>query len=275
MTKRPTGPRQGLRSGKRAPKNRRRKQTTLAPPGIASLDALPNPFGDDVPKPRYYRRRGVIGAPVTIERAKVVPQRPKISPDSALRLIPKLPGMKPQEIAQLFVNSVGNLADPAKAYLHDATRMLLDAISDEWRHREKAGNPDDYFQWPSTDAAGGDGGLTGRHWPAEGLLKFMGYTVGATQGERAQVRELILARVFSDHLPQIVSPDYMMEWGRPKTAGRLRKMAETIAALTRNAKRRRDRSFDQAIRDWEHDLSFLYHTYYVGHFGFGWPSTSH
>ena len=73
--------------------------------------------------------------------------------------------------------------------------------------------------------------------------------------------------------PQTVGPG--PREARLRAAARLKKMAETIAALARNAKRRNNASLDQAIRDWEHDLSFLYHTYYVGHFGFGWPSTSY
>ena len=208
----------------------KKAQRTLAPPGIASLDALPNPLRGDIPKPRYYRKGKVVGASITIEPAKLV--RAEDRPEFALRLIPKLPSMKPHDIARLFINSVSNLADPAKAELHDATHQLLDAISEEWRRREKLGNPDDYFQWPSTEADRGNGGFSGENWPAEGLLKFMGYTVGATQGERVAVRELILERVFSGHLPRLGRRRTCWS-GDPKMAPRLRKMAETIAALTR------------------------------------------
>jgi hypothetical protein len=50
-------------------------------------------------------------------------------------------------------------------------------------------------------------------------------------------------------------------------------MAETIAALTRNARRRRDQKMNAAIRDWEMDLDFLYWEYYVEKFKFDWPNS--
>jgi hypothetical protein len=163
---------------------------------------------------------------------------------------------------------------PEKAYLRDAPRRLTDAISREWERRLRNPKPDDYFKWPSTVAEGGDGGLVGQNWPAAGLLKVMGYTVGSTDGKPDDLRHAILVEVFSGHLPPVHSPAYMNEWGMPKTAARLRKMAESIAAFTRNAKRR-GAPMDHAIYDWEHDLRFLYDKYYVGHFGFGWPSTTY
>jgi hypothetical protein len=59
----------------------------------------------------------------------------------------------------------------------------------------------------------------------------------------------------------------------PSTARRLQKLANTLASLARNAKRRRTASLDRAIHEWEQDLGFLYEKYYVGLFGFGWPAT--
>lgn len=50
-------------------------------------------------------------------------------------------------------------------------------------------------------------------------------------------------------------------------------MAETIAALVRNAKHRRDTRMKAAIRDWEQDLKQLHDESYVGTFSFGWPTT--
>jgi len=63
------------------------------------------------------------------------------------------------------------------------------------------------------------------------------------------------------------------EWGEPQTAQRLQKMANTLAALTRNAKRHDLRSYATAIDDWEGDLAFLHERYYVHLFQFGWPAT--
>jgi hypothetical protein len=60
----------------------------------------------------------------------------------------------------------------------------------------------------------------------------------------------------------------------PRTAQRLYKLANTLAALIRNAKRRDAVSMERAINDWERDLLFLYAKYYVDFFHFGWPATS-
>jgi len=51
-------------------------------------------------------------------------------------------------------------------------------------------------------------------------------------------------------------------------------MANTLAALTRNAKRRDTISYAKAIDDWESDLVLLRDKYYLDFFHFGWP-TSH
>jgi hypothetical protein len=50
-------------------------------------------------------------------------------------------------------------------------------------------------------------------------------------------------------------------------------LAETIAALTRNAKGRQFANMKQAIADWEADLEYLRTTIYVGRFHFDWPRT--
>jgi hypothetical protein len=62
------------------------------------------------------------------------------------------------------------------------------------------------------------------------------------------------------------------EWGGPGTADRLRKIAESLASFTKNAKRN-PRDFINAISEWEEDLDFLFHEYYVGVFHFGWVKT--
>jgi hypothetical protein len=62
-------------------------------------------------------------------------------------------------------------------------------------------------------------------------------------------------------------------WGKPRTARRLQKLANTLAALTRNAKRRDSMSYAKAIDDWEDDLALLRERYYVQFLHFGWPAT--
>ena len=104
-------------------------------------------------------------------------------------------------------------------------------------------------------------------------MQYLDYRVGRTNGEAAPTRHAILGRVFEGALPPVFPVDYMASWGKPATVQRLQKMAESLAAFTRNAKRRHDERMDDAIKHWEADLQFLYDKYYVGRFHFGWPDT--
>ena len=79
---------------------------------------------------------------------------------------------------------------------------------------------------------------------------------------------------FSGPIPPVFPNDYLEEWRKPKSAPKLKKIAETISSLTRNAKRRRDSRMEAAIHDWEKDLDFMFEEYYRGKFQLGWPVTS-
>jgi hypothetical protein len=105
------------------------------------------------------------------------------------------------------------------------------------------------------------------------MLSYLEYRVGRTHGLSTSVRQELLSRVFSGALPPVFDRAYMDEWGPPSSAQRLRKLAETLAAFCRNAKRRDTDAMRDAIRDWEGDVNFLYEEYYVGYFHFEWPTT--
>lgn len=52
--------------------------------------------------------------------------------------------------------------------------------------------------------------------------------------------------------------DYMEEWGKNQSPARLEKMANSIAAFARNFLRRRNqKNYDTAIREWIDDLAWL------------------
>lgn len=148
---------------------------------------------------------------------------------------------------------------------------LLRAIVAHWQVRRPVIADTEIFPWPSTEAPGGDGSLTGTFCRSAGMLSFVGYRVGATAGKPNGERRLILSGVFSFPLLPVFDAPYMSEWGAPASSKRLRKIAETIAALARNAKRRRGQNLEAAISHWESDLDFLHESYYVGRFGFEWP----
>ncbi len=193
---------------------------------------------------------------------------------SATVVINKIPSMKVIETVNLWKNAVRILNDPSRASQHSDARNVVRAISADWARRTAAPiSPDELFNWPETQANPGYGGLDTAAWIREGVLQFMGYRVGH-DGETPIMRQAILAQVFTDHIPPVFSRIYLEEWGDPATVQRLKKLADTIAALTRNAKRRRTQGMIEAIRDWEADLEFLYYEYYVGKFTFSWPEIS-
>lgn len=167
-----------------------------------------------------------------------------------------------------YIEITGKKREHLELYSH-----LVRAVEGEWHRRSWLRHSDEqYFDWPTTEAKRGNGGLGDASWVTEGVLGYLGYAVGESSTITASQRHAILRRVFQMHLPPIESPSYMAEWDKPGSAPRLRKMANSIASFARQAKRRRNADMREAVTSWEVDLRMLYDEYYVGKFGFGWPS---
>ena len=128
-----------------------------------------------------------------------------------------------------------------------------------------------YFKWPTTTAPMGEGGMTA-FWYEYGLFSYVGYHVGNTNGKPDDVRQELLDCIFHNDLPKVQSEEYMQGFGTPKTPQRLNKMANFLSAEARNFKRIPSGDYSKAIADYERDLCYLYNEYYVGKFGFGWPT---
>ena len=130
------------------------------------------------------------------------------------------------------------------------------------------------FRWPSTDAPVGNGRVEQTEWPQVGVLSYVGYNVGVN-GQVRSGRQDILQRVFERDLPQVHSPQHMAQWHVAKSAMRLKKIAESIAAFCRNAKRRQRANMQRAIENYQDDLAWLKKSYYDGRFdgSFRWPNT--
>jgi hypothetical protein len=173
-------------------------------------------------------------------------------------------------LQQIWINLLPHLTGKPRSRV---AHKLREALIIEWSRRTQTAITDpDHFDWPSTDAPGGTGGLNADGWHGLGMLGFLGYRVGITNGVVEPSRRHILETVFAEPLPPLNGLAYWREWGEPATATRLQKMAETLASHVRNAKRKQNVDMDTAIADWERDLRFLFTTYYVGHFRFGWPT---
>ena len=191
-----------------------------------------------------------------------------------MRVIQNLPTMKLKDMRNLWINAITLLANDRKSKMHADARRVVVAIRKEWERRQRLpSDPTEFFEWPSTEASGGDGSIDARGWPPEGVLKYFGYKVGDYEGLSKHLRQRILDEIFGGPIPPVFRFEYLNEWGAPGTAQRLRKMALTIANLTKNAKRRRDAKMATAIDHWEQDLGHLYDEYYVEKFHFAWPST--
>lgn len=189
-------------------------------------------------------------------------------------MVPDLRPLNMPTILKIWKNAVRLYASQI-GHEREMGRQAIATIEKEWARRKLLPlNPDDFFSWPSTVAPGGSKDITFGDSPPEGLLAYLEYHVGQTRGESAPVRKIILERVFMGVLPPVFSDQYLAQWSSPGSASRLHKLAESIAAFCRNAKRRDPAKLADAIKSWEEDLKYLYEQYYVGKFGFGWPAST-
>ena len=119
------------------------------------------------------------------------------------------------------------------------------------------------FDWPvvETRPAGATGGF-GDDFRSISALKVYGYTVGRTNGWPMARRQRFLRDFMELDLPSLVTREYGDEYGAPRSRVRLKKVADLIATLARNANRRNAVSMSDAVDDWQADLDFLKATYY-------------
>ncbi|MBT3497731.1 MAG: hypothetical protein HN463_02540 [Gemmatimonadales bacterium] len=136
----------------------------------------------------------------------------------------------------------------------------------------------EHHRFPTTDvvavrrvAIGGGGDID---WRKEGLLSLSGYRVGVTRGVQRPTRELVLNTiVLVDDLSDIRDEEYAREWGAPDTEARLKKLADTLATLARNARRQEGANMQTAIREWESDLEYIRTNFQSRWPDIDWPNT--
>jgi hypothetical protein len=184
----------------------------------------------------------------------------------------RLPTLGPDATLRVWTNALRLIENAEDPKVRHEAQAVADAVEYVWSVRASGETPDGWFKWPTTFAPGGDGSLSGNGWLEFGPLKALGYRVGR-DGEAPGVRWAILKRAFEGALPPIFPRAYLTDWGGPGSPARLHKMADSLASFARSAKRRDADLLRDAIDDWEHDLRHLYDVYYVGRFGFAWPTT--
>lgn len=145
----------------------------------------------------------------------------------------------------------------------EVQRKIIDQVS---KHLETP------FPWPETNAPTGDGTVDPDEWPEIGLLGKLGYKVGKG-GKNKYKRRAILRRAFqveaSEWLPV---EEQASEWGDAVSEERLEKIANSLSAFARNAKKRDETSLGTAISHWEEDLEYLKERFYGTRHSFDWPS---
>jgi hypothetical protein len=136
-------------------------------------------------------------------------------------------------------------------------------------------NENKFFQWPTTDADCGNGTFGEQAWPQIGMLKYLGYKVGQSGAFRTDRQKTLEVAFTVQELPKVNSQDYVKAWGNASSGVRLKKIADSIAAFCRNARRQNSESYEISIADYETDLAWLKRTYYDGRFDrqFTWPDT--
>lgn len=156
---------------------------------------------------------------------------------SATKLIEALPSRSMLELRQQWINLQEQITKNGR---RPDLVAFEKAVFAEWAHRQQVALHDpNYFDWPSTAAGRGDGSMPFDAWHGEGMLAFLGYRVGSTNGVAAQTRRQVLDAVFAQTLPPVNDPAYVRDWANPATGPRLRRLAEEIARFARNAKRKR------------------------------------
>lgn len=119
------------------------------------------------------------------------------------------------------------------------------------------------LKWPSTDIAISIRSIFKTGWISSGLLSSEGYHVGNI-GLDFESRKIVLKDIIFKEFTEdddFMDDDYINTWSSPGTLPRLLKLARTIAALCRNAKRS-SHDYTNAINDWESDLTYLKTEFY-------------
>ena len=176
-------------------------------------------------------------------------------------------------LAEIFTKGNGSLSFSLGWNKHIEEHPGLKALREI---RDEIPALDHYFAWPSTSAEPGKGDFDLGDWPKIGMLKFLGYSVGVN-GKMKSNRQKILRDLFQMlQLPKVDNQSYVDAWGSSESSARLKKMAHSIAAFCRAARRRDEDAMSVAIDEWEEDLAWLKTSYYVGKFDrqFQWPETT-
>lgn len=118
-----------------------------------------------------------------------------------------------------------------------------------------------YLRWPTTDAPESLHKIIASGWLETGLLRHYGYRVGEGGIPERDRRDKLEGVINAKLNAKIFDGNYMDQWGDAGSFKRLMKLANTIAAMCRNAKRS-PFDYKKAISEWEADLAYLKESHY-------------
>jgi hypothetical protein len=224
-------------------------------------------------------RSGAIGGwPAFRELAPAVVEQPKVGRPSfdVARFAAGVSAADAGLLQVVYLNCTKTLRKESSQERRDEANQVIAIIVAEYLERREARpqrqpvDASEGFSWPTTQVRGTRRGADYFDDLGHGMLSFFEYRVG-NHGLSSDERREILDAIFEQELPPVLDPEVMGTWGEPETPERLRRMARSLAFLTRSAKLREDMDYGAAIADWEDDLDYLYDTYYVDRFDFAWP----
>lgn len=112
------------------------------------------------------------------------------------KVIPDIEAINPLKLIAIWENAKRILADEQKRAQHADIRAVISNIEAEWKRRNASGEPDQYFDWPSTEARQGGGKLALNDPQKDGVLSKLNYHVGISQGQPEVYRRRTLAKAF-------------------------------------------------------------------------------
>ena len=158
--------------------------------------------------------------------------------EKIIKLIPK---KDDNELCQMFKNAIDIIANN-KPLKQEAMKMLS-AIQAEWKRRIELFKLGKYKVTK----------------PTEGMLGFLGYHVGHS-GEPKERRRYLIDFIMLEELPLVQSPAYLLEWDKPNSWGRYKKLQRVLQGMILTTQSRKDieyKDFDKAIMEWKDDLEYL------------------
>jgi hypothetical protein len=139
--------------------------------------------------------------------------------------------------------------------------LQVRALQWRWHYLVRLMRP---LRWPETAIARQNQAFSGRLFECgeEGMLSFFGYHVGVSAGLIMSVRRDILDYIYKGSLPLVSDETYTQSWGPPESPQRLKKLAQTLAHLARNALGQQNPNYETAVSDWEADLRYIKSMYF-------------